>query len=210
VVGYIDHCTATEVVARPYVLADPIEPTRELTWYWANRREVHIEQIDNFTNVRAEPRPAEQELQVLRSIPETDIKTAFAEILTEPDIPLDWGRERSNLYTTQVRIDGQRLSAAFAFKGPAGGSAVRPMTFAQLGKNGDQIERLFSEPADLLVLQHCHSITTPVRTMMRAFACQLMNPRLCCVIDGYDILRVLRAYGKCGQSPTAHVTITGR
>jgi hypothetical protein len=74
------------------------------------------------------------------------------------------------------------------------------LTYAQLGKNGDQIDRLFSEPADLLVLQHCHEITPPIRGAMRAYAQQMSNPRLFCLIDGYDTVRLLRSYGKCGIS----------
>ena len=66
---------------------------------------------------------------------------------------------------------------------------------------GDQIDRLFSEPAELLVLQHCHEITPPVRGMMRAYAQQMGRPRLFCLINGYDTLRVLEAYGKCGLMP---------
>jgi hypothetical protein len=97
-------------------------------------------------------------------------------------------------------LDGERISTAFAFKGPA---KFHPMTNADLGKNGDQINRLFAEPARLLVLQHCHQITSPVRDTMRAFAQQMGNPRLFCLIDGYDTLRVLKAYGKCGLAATA-------
>jgi hypothetical protein len=77
------------------------------------------------------------------------------------------------------------------------------MTMAELGKNGDQISRLFEEPAELLVLQHCHEITPDVRKTMRAFANQMGNPRMYCVIDGYDTIRVLEAYGKCGLSHSA-------
>jgi len=36
--------------------------------------------------------------------------------------------------------------------------------------------------------------------MMRAYAQQMGNPRLFCLINGYDTLRVLQAYGKCGQT----------
>ena len=93
-----------------------------------------------------------------------------------------------------MRWKDERISTAFAFKGPA---KFHPMTVADLGKNGDQINRLFSEPADLLVLQHCQGITPAVRGMMRAFAQQMGNPRLFCLIDGYDTLRLLQAYGKC-------------
>jgi hypothetical protein len=76
------------------------------------------------------------------------------------------------------------------------------MTLAEFGKNGDQIDRLFSEPADIFVLQHCHEITPPVRSTVRAFAQQIGRLRLFCVIDGYDTVRLLEAYGKCGFGST--------
>ncbi|MCS1412289.1 MAG: hypothetical protein M2R45_05495 [Verrucomicrobia subdivision 3 bacterium] len=72
------------------------------------------------------------------------------------------------------------------------------MKMTDLGKNGDQINRLFNEPADLLVLQHCHEITAPVRGTMRAFAQRMGDLRIFCLINGYDTVRLLRAYGKCG------------
>src|SRR5262249_33068164 len=134
-------------------------------------------------------------LEPLRAIPEVEIKNAFAEIVGEPMAPKDWGGERSDLFSSRVILDGNRISSAFVFKGPA---QFKPMTLAQLGKNGDQIDRLFSEPADLLVLQHCHEITQPVRATMRAYAQQMGNLRLFCLIDGYDTVRLLRAYKKCG------------
>lgn len=82
------------------------------------------------------------------------------------------------------------------------------MKMTHLGKNGDQIDRLFTEPADLFVLQHCHEITSPVRSAMRAYAQQIGRPRLYCVIDGYDTIRILEAYGKCGfQRPPQDMEI---
>lgn len=134
---------------------------------------------------------------MLRAIPEQEIKKAFAEIIGEPTVPKDWSGERSDLFTTWVKLQGRRISTALAFKGPA---KFHPMAASDLGKNGDQIDRLFSEPADLLILQHCHDITPPVRGMMRAYAQQMGRPRLFCLINGYDTLRILRAYGKCGQT----------
>jgi hypothetical protein len=72
------------------------------------------------------------------------------------------------------------------------------MTLAQLGKNGDQLVRVATEPADLLVVQHCHRITSAVRVMLRSICNQVGSSRRFCVIDGHDTLRVLRTYKKCG------------
>ena len=120
---------------------------------------------------------------------------AFAEILDERNVEKDWGGEKSDLFSTNVRVEGRRISTAFLFKGPA---CFRPMTLKSLGKNGDQIVRLYSEPADLLVLQHCHSIVSAVRDTMRAYANQIGKPRAFMLINGYETYRILKAYGKCG------------
>jgi hypothetical protein len=158
--------------------------------------ECHVDSIDSFSAVRnIPPVNNRRDLEPLKAIPEQAIKTAFAEIVGELVVPNDWSGERSDLFSDRVVLNGSRISTAFAFKGPA---QFRPMAMAQLGKNGDQIDRLFSEPADLLVLQHCHEITTPVRAAMRAYAQQMGKPRLFCLIDGYDTIRLLRAYDKCG------------
>jgi hypothetical protein len=69
------------------------------------------------------------------------------------------------------------------------------MTIATLGKNGDQIDRLAQTAADLIVVQHCHSITAPVVNMLKAYASDPRNPRRYMTIDGYDTLRILRHFG---------------
>lgn len=158
--------------------------------------EIRVEDTDTFAKIRPMRRPTKQQFSVLRDIPESKIKSSFAEILEEEEVPKDWGGERSDLFTSLLRVKGERRTAAFLFKGPAGGSLFKPMEIAHLGKRGDQIERLASEPADVLVVQHCHSILAPVRSMLRAFANQVGNQRRYCIVDGADTYRILKAYGK--------------
>jgi hypothetical protein len=69
------------------------------------------------------------------------------------------------------------------------------MTVRALGKPGNQIVRLFSEPAELLILQHCHEITPSVVSMMEAYAHDLRNPRKYMIIDGADTSRILKSQG---------------
>ena len=157
--------------------------------------EIYISQIDSFEAAWTARNPSVEQLESLRHIPETAVKEAFASIIGEPFVPNDWGGEISDLTSTQLVVEGIRTSAAFAFKGP---SKFHPLTVADMGKNGDQIFRLFNEPADLLVVQHCHKITSPVRAHMRAFATQPGRGRMFCLIDGADTFKILRAYGKCG------------
>lgn len=163
-----------------------------------SRNEVFVDGIETFEAVRNVPRPSTAGLRVLAEVSENDIKVAFAEVIGEHDVPKDWGGERSDLYTTYVRLEGKRISSAFMFKGPAGGKKFREMQISDLGKNGDQIERLCTEPADMVVVQHCHKIGTGVRSTLRAFCNQVGRQRKYCLVDGADTLRVLKAYGKCG------------
>lgn len=198
--GTIQEDAENVLTAVPFVIADLLVGPEHAAFpslgYWINHREVYIDAFDCFAAVcDHRPKLTRSSLDALKGIPEAQIKTAIAELIGEPHVPKDWSGERSDLFSTFVRMDGKRLATAFAFKGPA---KFKPMTLAELGKNGDQIERLFSEPADLLVLQHCHEITQPVRSVMRAFAERMSAPRLFCIIDGYDTLRILTAYGKCG------------
>jgi hypothetical protein len=125
-------------------------------------------------------------------MPERAVKDAFARIIGEPEVPNDWGGEQSDLWTSRLKVGGEYASAAFLFKGPA---KFRPMTIAMLGANGDQIARLANEPANILVVQHCHTVKAEVRRMLRAYA-QLDwgHPRRYIVIDGYDTIRILRHY----------------
>ncbi|MEI9942147.1 MAG: hypothetical protein WDO69_33445 [Pseudomonadota bacterium] len=164
----------------------------------AGRNEVFVDSIENFDAIRDVPPPSAQALSALREIPERDIKVAFAQIIGEADVPKDWGGERSDLYTTYLRVSGRRISTAFMFKGAAGGQKFREMQIADLGKNGDQVERLCNEPADMLVVQHCNKIGGAVRNTVRAFCNQVGRQRRYCLIPGADTLRVLKAYGKCG------------
>jgi hypothetical protein len=206
VLGVVTDLQGVKIKCVPYVIANIVDPSSPLQGYaglWHNHLEIHVSQIDSFAKVQMiQERSTKASLEPLRTISEADVKSAFAEIIGEPTIPKDWGGESSDLFSTRVMLDGQRISTAFLLKGPA---KFHPMTPADLGKNGDQIGRLFDEPADLLVLQHCHEVTLPVRKQMRAYAQQMGRPRRFCIIDGYDTLRILRAYGKCGFPIEGHV-----
>lgn len=157
--------------------------------------EVFPMMLDSFAKMGDEPPPTAEELKHLLTIPETDIKHAFASILGEPFVPNDWGGERSDLVSTQLKWNGKQFAAALAFKGPA---KSKRLTMADLGKNGDQISRLYSEPADIFLLQHCHEVASAVRDHMRAFSTRVGRLRPFCIIDGGDTVRILRAYERLG------------
>ncbi|MBB5985638.1 hypothetical protein [Sphingobium lignivorans] len=200
IAGAVTHIEGNVIHAIPWIIANPVpswtKPRSLIGSQWDNRLEVFIEQIDNFSKAHDLRRArSKKALDALKDIPEKAVKEAFAEIIGEAAVPKDWGGEKSDLFTTSLTIDSRRISTAFAFKGPA---KFHPMKMKDLGANGDQIDRLFSEPADLLILQHCHEIENPVRAAMRAYAQRMGDLRTFCLIDGFDTLRILQAYGKCG------------
>jgi hypothetical protein len=200
-VGRITDCETNNFRAQAYVIGHLHEEQRKgmpsidrfgrLQWHM----EVFPTQVDNFATASAVKPPTTSELAKIQSTEELDVKEAFASIVGEPFVPKDWAGEKSDLCTTQLRIEGQQVAAAFAFKGR---SKAKKMTVADLGKNGDQISRLFSEPSDFVVLQHCHEVTSAVRDHMRAFATRIGRLRPFCIIDGADTVRILKAYGKLG------------
>src|SRR5208337_4206458 len=122
---------------------------------------------------------------------EKAFKQCLVEIIGD-NVKKDWGGETSDHYSSHLTLNGKRIIAAFLLKGP--GSGFSPMGLNHLGKNNDQIFRLSQEPANVLIVQHCHEITPPVRATLRAFAVQPSDPRRYCLIDGRDSLRLLKAY----------------
>ena len=129
------------------------------------------------------------------------------------------GGEDSDLYSGRLRIGGKRHVAAFAFKGPG---EPGPLVPGRMGKNGDQMGRLFRQIADVFFFQHWREIKPNVTEMMRSFAVAKSvstgNLIRYGIIDGVDTERLRRAYpskfkpkigaanGPRLQSPEPHAT----
>lgn len=160
---------------------------------WPKRSRVYPGMIDAFARIDSVRAPTATQVKSLLNIPEKDVKQAFAEIIGEPFVPKDWGGEKSDLCTSQSKIGGRPLSAAFIFKGPGTRGPMHPAT---LGKRGDQLVRAFDEPAELIVVQHHNQVTNAVVRQAEALAVDPARPRLYCVIDGADTWKILKAYGK--------------
>jgi hypothetical protein len=197
VFGYIEDIEGKIISARPYIIGDIYNDINNLVdnWNYNNYGELHITNIDSFSKVIdfLEKETQSLNLQELKNISEEYIKKSFAEIIHEGSVPKDWGGEKSDLFSNNVIINRKKVSSAFMFKGPA---KFHKMKISDLGKNGDQIDRLFSEPAELMVLQHSHEVSSEVRNMMRAYAERIFNLKHFIIIDGYDTLRILKAYNK--------------
>lgn len=194
-VGTIDEIADDNIFIAPLVLGAPWlhpGPSGEagfaLTWSRGEFFENFVEDIDEFSAVRDFPRAeASENWQILREVPERGVKAAICRILGDQQFK-DWGGEQSDHFTTSIHLSGRRVSAAFLLKGP---SDFTEMKAKHLGKNGDQIYRLAQEPAELLVLQHSHLVSPPVRATLRAFAVNPASPRRYLVLDGPDTYRLL-------------------
>lgn len=151
---------------------------------------ITVDAIDSFAKVKK-----------IRSVPplsgmsETQFKHGVQRIVGERGTFKDWGGETSDLWTTRVRLKGRRVAAAFAFKGPGTKGLLTP---GKLGKNGDQLLRLFREEADVFLVQYVGQIAPTVIQMMAPLA-QMKSITTghkiyYGVIDGNDSARIVAAY----------------
>jgi len=202
VFGAIQDIAGGVVKAIPYMIGTPVQDLGILGSMPTGDRhnEVFVDDIDSFARVKGVRAPSASQLNKLKEIRERDVKHAFHEILGEGFKESDWGGEHHDLQTTRLIWKGRRVAAVFAFKGP---SKFRTLHPKDMGKNGDQIDRLFHESAELYVVQHCHAMAASVRNMMQTYSITF-PPRHYMLIDGADTYRVLRAFAKCGlRTPRA-------
>jgi len=108
-------------------------------------KHVTVDDFDSFRGIRRVVAPQ----QPTRMLEDT-FKRGIARILNEPGDFKDWGGEKGDLYTTRLAMAGRRFPAAFAFKGRGKSGRLTP---ARMGKNGDQIQRLFTTDAEVFVVQ---------------------------------------------------------
>jgi hypothetical protein len=169
------------------------DPFGRLPWHM----EVYLSDVRPFDEACDEPMASRRELTTIKGILESDVKSALAEIIGEPFVPKDSLIETSDLQTNRLWLGGRQISAVFAFKGRG---LPRPMTVANFSKHGDQMSKLFTEPAELVVVQHCDKVTNHVKHHLRAFATRINQLRPFLILDGADTVRILRHFRKLGFS----------
>lgn len=155
--------------------------------------QVTPEEIDVFAKMTTVAVTDAEWMSVMKGLSEAKVKQYLCEIFGDPE-QKDSGVEQADHLTTSITVRGERIHTAFLLKGP--GSGFRPMKKSHHGKNGDQVYRMASTECQLLVLQHCHTITEEVRWLLRLAATDPSNPRRYCIIDGKDTFRILRAHSK--------------
>jgi hypothetical protein len=127
---------------------------------------IFIDQIDQFKKVKSLHASKLADLKPKR-LPEKVFKYGVAAILGNKGKFQDWGGEKNDLYSCHVTIKGQRISTAFAFKGPA---TPPPLTPKKLGKNGNQIQKLFESSAEAFFIQFEGRIDESVIEQMQTHA----------------------------------------
>lgn len=161
------------------------------------RARVHsitIDEIESFRKVRSIDN---RDPEIGDEFSESDYKAGLQKILGEDGRFKDWGGEVADLFTTRFRVNGRRRAVALALKGPATKGKLTP---GKMGKNGDQIQRLFEAPAEVFLVQYCRQVDLSVPAQMKqlAVAKSLMTGTrvLHGIIDGKDSRRIVRAYPK--------------
>jgi len=152
---------------------------------------ITIDDIESFAAVKQHAVASGQRLSELL---EARIKRFLQKVIGETHDFKDWGGERNDLYTNKLRFRGKRRNAAFAFKGRA---TKGPLTPKKMGKNGDQLGRLFLSEAELFFVVYHSKIDESVAQQMRAYALTraLAGTRVYyCLIDGDDLARLVAAY----------------
>jgi hypothetical protein len=153
-------------------------------------KRVSLDDFHSFAKVRriSEPKPPTRMLEDV-------FKEGVIKIVHEPGEFKDWGGEKGDLYTTRLTMRRRRLAAAFAFKGRGRSGRLTP---ARLGKNGDQIQRLFTMDAEVFIVQYWDQIDESVLTQMgtAAIAKSYSTGKQIYygVIDGSDSSRLIAAY----------------
>lgn len=160
---------------------------------------IHIEEIDNFSEVRDVSPAAVAHIHDRGYIncEEEYIKVSLEEILHEPLHKKDWAGELNDLYTSNVSIKGRRYSAAFMLKGP--GIKTKLLTIKDCGLKGTQLVKLFDSPAEIHIVQFVGNVDEYV---IKDVAHKVVAKRSrggiasYCIINGQDTARLLHAYGK--------------
>ena len=167
--------------------------TIKLATRGAEIQQITLDDIGSFKKAHL----VEPEEYLPSAISEYAFKKGVQRILGEPGKFTDWGGEKNDLLTTRLRIDGRRRTAAFAFKGPGTTGTLTP---AKMGKNGDQILRLFQSSADVFIVQYWRDIAESVLDLMKnlATAKSVMHGQKVWygLIDGVDSNRLYQAYSE--------------
>lgn len=152
---------------------------------------ITIDDLDSFSAVRA----VKPDGYIPRTVSEEQFKRGVQAILGDQGEWKDWGGELADLVSTRVVYKGKRIGAVFAFKGPG---QRGPLVPRKMGKNGDQISRMYMLDGGLFVVQYVGEVKPSINHLMRSLAiaksAMTGDAIYYGVIDGIDSYRLLLAY----------------
>jgi hypothetical protein len=155
-------------------------------------KEIRIDDIDSFQKIKDVKLSPKQKLV---PIGENAFQEGLQRIIQEEGTHNDWGGETDDLFSSRLILNGQRANVAFGLKGRGTSGKLVP---AKMGKQGDQIQRLFRAPADVFLVQYWGQIDESILLEMNAMAItRSFYERKTIyygVIDGQDTQRVILAY----------------
>ena len=200
--GYVAALDDQAIRAVPYVVGDLVDRSTAIPVPFLQSLELRPEEIAQLAGMDEDWLPSKADFERMRLVPEHAVKELLCGLLGEYAVPNDWGGEESDVFSANLTVEGRRRTGAFLLKGPA---RFHPMKPTDLGKNGDQLYRLFNIPADLYVVQHCHAIGAAVRKQAEAFALArtFLSPCRIVFMDGLTTARLLRAHGQWPSTPAA-------
>jgi hypothetical protein len=153
-------------------------------------KQIYIDQFDAFSKIKR----IKTSLKVT-PVDENKFKASVKKLIGETGEFTDWGGEKNDLYTTRTKLRGNRYSAVFAFKGKGKKGILKPN---MMGKNGDQIPRLYQTVADIYVLQYWDQVDQSVYELMYNLAVSVsaiqQRKVFYCIVDGNDTARLIAAY----------------
>lgn len=155
-----------------------------------------MSEIDSFSKVRAVPPSDVTSFANPLNLAEDTVERIIAKVIGEPYLIKDWGGEVDDLYSGQVVLGGKKVRATFLLKGSGLKGPLKPKN---LGKNGDQITRIMTQPAELFVVQHVGRVEPAVRKQLQdAVLARRFEGNVAAVgtvWDGVDTARLGVAYG---------------
>jgi hypothetical protein len=161
--------------------------------------QITVDSIDSFAKVKKVSAGSNKVRDLLpKRLKENVFKYGLASILGDEGLFTDWGGEKNDLYSDLLTIGKKRYRSAIALKGVA---TKPPLTIKKLGKNADQIARLFSSAAEVFLIQFEGQIAEAVIEQMETYAVRKSKESgkliRFGVIGAEDSRRLRVAYPKC-------------
>lgn len=153
---------------------------------------ISIQKIDEFSKIKKKSMDYDLEKK------EDDIKELFKNIAGEKGIFKDWPGEKNDLLT-YLTINGEKKLVAFAFKGKSK-KLIKKLRPKDMGTNGDQVERLFSSPAEIFFVQfvgQIHELMLQTMEQQATLKSYYTGKKIYYgIIDGSDTSRIFSQYSE--------------